>query len=64
MVQEGMELIRPLYYVKEADIIKWRERNDLHFIRFTEHCTMCDNGEILEILCNFMVRVHDSGKDP
>ena len=45
---EGMELIRPLYYVKEADIIKWRERNDLHFIqcacRFTEHCTMCDNG--------------------
>ena len=45
---EGMELIRPLYYVKEADIIRWKERNDLHFIqcacRFTEHCTMCDNG--------------------
>ena len=45
---KGMQLIRPLYYVKEADIIKWRERNDLHFIqcacRFTEHCTMCDNG--------------------
>lgn len=45
---EGMELIRPLYYVKEEDVIKWRERNDLHFIqcacRFTEHCTMCDNG--------------------
>ena len=46
---KGMQLIRPLYYVKEADIIKWRERNDLHFIqcacRFTEHCTMCDNGD-------------------
>ena len=45
---EGMQLIRPLYYVKEADIIKWKEENDLHFIqcacRFTEHCTMCDNG--------------------
>ena len=45
---EGMELIRPLYYVKEADIIRWKERNDLQFIqcacRFTEHCTMCDNG--------------------
>ena len=45
---EGMQLIRPLYYVKEADIIKWKERNDLHFIQcacpFTEHCTMCDNG--------------------
>ena len=45
---EGMELIRPLYYVKEADIIEWRNHNELHFIqcacRFTEHCTMCDNG--------------------
>lgn len=44
----GMELIRPLYLVKEADIISWKERNDLEFIqcacRFTEHCTMCDNG--------------------
>jgi tRNA(Ile)-lysidine synthase TilS/MesJ len=45
---EGMELIRPMYYVKEEDIIKWKNRNDLEFIqcacRFTEHCTMCDNG--------------------
>ena len=44
----GMELIRPLYYVKEADIISWKEKNDLEFIqcacRFTENCTMCDNG--------------------
>lgn len=44
----GMELIRPLYFVKEADIISWKEKNDLQFIqcacRFTEHCTMCDNG--------------------
>ncbi|HEX3023563.1 MAG TPA: ATP-binding protein [Lachnospiraceae bacterium] len=45
---EGMELIRPMYLVKEADIIKWKEFNDLQFIqcacRFTENCTMCDNG--------------------
>ena len=44
----GMELIRPLYYVKESDIISWKQKNDLEFIqcacRFTEHCTMCDNG--------------------
>lgn len=37
---EGMELIRPLYYVREEDIIKWRDSNDLNFIRcackFTE----------------------------
>ena len=45
---EGMELIRPLYMVKEADIIAWKEYRDLQFIqcacRFTENCTMCDNG--------------------
>ena len=29
---EGMELIRPLYFVKEADIIKWRDKNKLEFI--------------------------------
>ncbi len=37
---EGMELIRPLYYVHEADIIQWAVSNDLHFLacacRFTE----------------------------
>lgn len=30
---EGMELIRPLYYVKEADIISWQNRNNLDFIK-------------------------------
>ena len=36
----GMELIRPLYFVKEEDIIHWRDRNDLEFLecacKFTE----------------------------
>lgn len=45
---EGMELIRPMYKIKEADIIAWKEHNELQFIqcacRFTENCTMCDNG--------------------
>ncbi len=44
----GMQLIRPMYLVREHDIIEWRLRNDLQFIqcacRFTENCTMCDNG--------------------
>jgi tRNA(Ile)-lysidine synthase TilS/MesJ len=44
----GMQLIRPMYLIKEADIIAWKEKNDLQFIqcacRFTEHCTACDNG--------------------
>lgn len=37
---EGMELIRPMYLIREADIIHWCVYNDLHFIqcacRFTE----------------------------
>lgn len=42
---EGMELIRPLYLVREEDIIHWMNYNDLHFIqcacRFTESCASC-----------------------
>ena len=45
---EGMELIRPLYCVREDDIIAWRRYNELEFIqcacRFTENCSICDNG--------------------
>ena len=45
---EGMELIRPLYMVKEADIKAWRDYNGLHFIqcacRFTENCATCGGG--------------------
>lgn len=29
---EGMELIRPLYYVREDDICRWRDKNELNFI--------------------------------
>ena len=36
----GMELIRPMYYIREDDIIRWKKRNDLDFIncacKFTE----------------------------
>ena len=42
---EGMELIRPLYLVREDAIKAWRDYNDLHFIqcacRFTDTCTTC-----------------------
>ncbi len=40
---EGMELIRPLYLVREADICAWRDYNDLRFLQcachFTESCS-------------------------
>lgn len=46
---EGMELIRPLYLVRETDIIHWANYNKLHFIqcacRFTENCASCGGTE-------------------
>lgn len=45
---EGMELIRPMYLIRERDIIRWKRYNELQFIqcacRFTENCAICDNG--------------------
>ena len=42
---EGMELIRPMYLIREDDIKHWRDYNNLHFIqcacRFTDTCTTC-----------------------
>ncbi len=39
---EGMELIRPMYFIREEDIKAWRDRNGLHFLqcacRFTADC--------------------------
>lgn len=42
----GMELIRPMYLIKEADIVAWKNYNDLEFIqcacRFTENLAIQD----------------------
>lgn len=57
----GIELIRPLYLVKESDIISWRNSNELTFIncacRFTEGCSLINDGtskrkEIKELIKN------------
>ena len=60
---EGMELIRPLYMVKEDAIKAWRDYNGLHFIqcacRFTENCVSCGGGrgskrdEMKELVAQF-----------
>ena len=46
---EGMELIRPMYLIREDSIKAWRDYNDLHFIqcacKFTDTCTTCNNEE-------------------
>lgn len=46
---EGMEVIRPMYLIREKDIISWRDFNELHFIQcachFTDTCSSCrDDG--------------------
>ena len=58
---EGLELIRPLYLVKEQDIISWKNFNELTFIncacRFTEGCSLINDGtskrkEVKELIKN------------
>ncbi len=45
---KGMQLIRPMYLIKEEDIIEWARYNELFFIqcacRFTEKCTVDEEG--------------------
>ncbi len=45
---EGMELIRPMYLIREEDIIHWRDYNGLRFLqcacRFTELCDAARPG--------------------
>lgn len=45
---EGLELIRPLYLIKESAVLAWKNYNELTFIncacRFTENCSIVDDG--------------------
>lgn len=66
---EGMELIRPLYLIHEADIIHWANYNDLHFIqcacRFTEHCASCGGTEKGSKRAEIKELIHElAKKDP
>ena len=46
---EGMELIRPMYLIREDDIKRWRDENGLQFIRcachFTDTCSTLVDGD-------------------
>lgn len=59
----GMELIRPMYLIREESIIAWRDYNKLEFLqcacRFTEECSGCEDDksiskrqEIKELISN------------
>ena len=66
---KGMQLIRPLYYVKEADIIKWRDKNELNFIqcacKLTENRVIHEDGssnskrQEMKVLINNLRKVYD-----
>ena len=61
---EGMELIRPMYLIKEDAVKAWRDYNGLQFIqcacRFTENCVSCGGGrgskrdEMKELIAHFL----------
>ena len=50
---ENIELIRPLYYVREEDIIRWKNFNELKFLncacKFTEKSNFENNSKRKEI---------------
>ena len=60
---EGMELIRPMYLIKEDAVKAWRDYNGPQFIqcacRFTENCVSCGGGrgskrdEMKELIAHF-----------
>lgn len=63
---KGMELIRPMYYIREKDIVSWSEYNDLKFIRCACRFTEKDDEnnpetlsrrkktkELIKILCEY-----------
>ena len=69
---EGMELIRPMYMIKEEGIKAWRDYNKLQFIqcacRFTENCSTCGGGrkskrdemkELVEQFRNIFNSIHN-----
>ena len=43
---EGMELIRPMYMIREEHILQWKNYNNLQFLNCACHFTKnCDSGE-------------------
>ncbi len=65
---EGLELIRPMYLVKESAILSWAKHNDLKFIncacRFTENCSINDDGTSKRLAMKKLINtLRQEGKD-
>ncbi len=64
---KGMELIRPLYLIREQDIKNWAQYNDLRFIncacRLTESCASCggtDKGSKRGEIKQLIAKLHET----
>lgn len=64
---KGLQLIRPLYLVKEENIIAWKNYNNLKFLncacRFTENCKVLDDNrskrDEMKMLIQELKKVND-----
>lgn len=65
---EGLQLIRPMYLIKEEDIISWKNFNDLTFLncacRFTENCSLEDTSKSKrEEIKSLIKKLKETNKD-
>lgn len=62
----GMELIRPLYFVRENSVINWAKKNELDFIkcacRFTENCTIDEANSKRQETKNLLKQLREKDK--
>lgn len=60
----GLELIRPMYKVREADIIAWCKSNNLQFIncacKFTEACSIDDSASKRKEIKNLIKKMKEN----
>ena len=59
---EGLELIRPLYQIREASILSWQKYNHLEFINCACHLTKEEKGKRKEIK-DFIAYMREKNKD-
>lgn len=65
---EGIELIRPMYLVKESSVLAWKKYNNLKFIncacRFTENCSINDESDSKRLaMKNLIKELRNKNKD-
>lgn len=57
---EGMELIRPMYMVRESDVLAWKRYNGLEFIKcacpLTQNCHTDDEGGSKRMVVKKLIR--------